>query len=141
MPLSGDLALRLDPDAAPRRVRKGECARFPGEWRTSVELPEGSVVDLNLLCARDEWSGTLAWLQLARRRLLEEFERGHLVLHLVEGALRVRATGEDEALHLGPGDSLWLHGARADDVVELLGEDDATAVVVARIEPTRGARG
>ena len=98
-------------------------------------------MDLNLLCARDEWSGTLAWLPLWRRRLLEEFERGHLVLHLVEGALRVRATGEEEALHLQPGDSLWLHDARAGDVVELLGEDDATTVVVARIEPKRGARG
>jgi len=140
VPLDRDLGLRHESTQSLRRVRRGECARFAGEWSTHVELPEGPARDLNLLCARGQWNGTLAWLPLARRRVLEEFDRGHLVLHLVEGALRVRATGAEEARQLQPGDTLWLHGARAGDAVELSGEHDATCVVVARIEPTGGAR-
>jgi len=140
MPLSGDLALRLDPDAAPRRVRKGECARFDGESTTSVELPMGPVVDLNLLVARGLWRGTLLWSPLGRRRLLEDFDRGHLVMHIVAGDLRVRVSGEDEPHDLAACDTLWLRDARPGDVVELSGLDDATTVALARIEPLRDAR-
>ena len=140
LPLDGDLCLSLGVHSKSRRVRRGECAGFAGDWPTSVELPNGPVHDLNLLCARGAWTGTLTWLSLGRRRVLEELERGHLVLHLVEGRLRVRVTGEEEPLLILPSDSLWLRDARAGDVLECTGLHDDTNLVVARVQPTPGAR-
>jgi hypothetical protein len=139
MPLGGSLLLQHGSVGAAHRVRATECCAFAGEWPTQVALPEGPTCDLNLLVARGLWTGSLAWLPLGRRRWLEEVESGHLVLHLVAGALRVRASGEEEPRHLRSGDSLWLQEGRAGDVVELAGEQDDTALVLARITPVQAA--
>lgn len=139
MPLEGTMVLMHGAVAPARRLRRAECTSFAGEWPTEVALPNGPALDLNLLLARDHWRGSLSWLPLGGRRLMEEVESGHLVLHLVAGALRVRASGEEEPHHLRSGDSLWLHEGRAGDVVELAGEQDDTALVLARITPVRGA--
>lgn len=138
VPLRSALFLRHADDAPPRRVRRGEVAIFAGEWTTTVELPEGPAPDLNLSCARGKWRGSLAWVPLGARRLLEELEQGHLVAHLVEGSLCARVTGEDEPMPLAAGDSLWVRDARAGDAIELSGEEEATTIVLARIAPAAG---
>lgn len=120
-------------DAPRRRLRRDETWRFAGEWDTTAELEGGEIADLNVLLRRDAVDGDLEVLALGERRLLVELEPEHTLFHLVEGGVRVRLPGEEEACRLAPGDTLWVHEARAGDEGELLGLLAGTRVAVLRV--------
>lgn len=131
------LVLDHGSDAPRRRLRRDEVWRFAGEWSTTASLEGGEIADLSVLLKRDAVDGDLEVLALGGRRLLVELEPEHTLFHLLEGGLRLRLPGEDEAFALGAGETLWVHEARPGDEGELLGLEAGTRVAVLRVRGKR----
>ena len=118
-------------DAPRARLRRLEPYRFAGAWATAAELPYGPVADFNVIFAPDRVQASVEPVALGARRLREALGPGHAFLHVLAGALDVRVTGEEEPFELGPGDSLWVRGARSGEELELVGrERGAEALLV-----------
>lgn len=107
---------------APRaRVRRMEPHRFAGDWPTEAELPHGPVTDFNVMVRPERVRASVQALALGARRVRETLAAGHAFLHVLEGEVVARVTGEEEPFELAAGESLWIRGLRGGEELELAG--------------------
>ncbi len=119
---------------APRaRVRRLEPYRFSGDWPTTADLVSGAVTDLNVIFRRGQIVAELEVLRLGVRRSRESLRAGQAFLHVVDGSLVARVTGEEEPFELGAGASLWMRGLRGGEELFLEGREPETEVCVIEI--------
>jgi environmental stress-induced protein Ves len=123
--------LDLDHGAAAPRAHVAPLVpyAFAGDWPTTAELAAGPVTDFNVLTRRGRARADVRVLRGCEEGELVGLGEGDTFLHLLAGTLTTRlaaATGET----LGPGDSLWIRGARPADGL-LVSGPGAVAIVVA----------
>ena len=107
---------------APRaRLRRLAPYRFSGAWPTAAELPYGPVRDFNVMFRPERVDAEVEAVVLGERRMRESLAAGHAFVHVLEGGLAARVTGEEQAFELGPGDSLWARGLRGGEELDLAG--------------------
>lgn len=122
-----------------RRLRALEPYRFSGDERTEAELAAGPVQDFNVIVSRELASADVEVLRLARRHALLELSPDHGFLHVLSGSLSARVTGEEEPFALSAGESLWIRGAREEEL-DLSGRGDDCVALLVRIGPGLGQR-
>ena len=127
------LVLTHGTDAPRARLRPLEPYLFSGDWRTEAELPEGPVVDLNVIVRCGRCSAGVEASDLGTRRLREPLEPGDAFVHVLAGGVRARVTGAEEPFELAHGESLWARGVESGDEVELAGKSAATRIVLVRL--------
>ncbi len=120
--------------SAPRaRLRPLEPYRFSGDWPTNAVLVSGAVTDLNVIFRRGRIEAELEILRLGVRRSRESLCAGHAVLHVIQGRLVARVTGEEEPYELGAEASLWVRGLRGEEELSLAGREPETEVCLIEI--------
>lgn len=129
--VTAGMGLTLEHGAsAPRaRLRPFEPHGFDGDWDTRGELVDGPVADFNVLTRRERFESEVGALRLGARRWRESFERGSVLLHVVDGPAIARFSGEDEPFVLAPGDSLFADRLGRGDELDVQSEDAHTALV------------
>jgi environmental stress-induced protein Ves len=122
--------------AAPRaRVRSFEPHRFSGDWPTEAALVGGPIEDFNVFARRGRVRAELLALALGARPARESLAAGAAFVHVLEGELRVRATGADEPYELAAGDSLRILGLRGGEELDLRGSQLRLVLVGLAPEP------
>lgn len=136
VPLDGE-GLWLDHGTrAPRaRLRTGEPYRFSGSWPTTAELVGGPVRDFNVVYRPEHASAQVEVLRLGRRRARLAAEATTVLLHVPEGALSARVTGEEQAFELPSGATLIARALLPGDELDLVGSADATRALLVRFGP------
>jgi uncharacterized protein len=118
-------------EAPSRRLdRPLEPFTFDGGWRTSCELVDGPVRDLNLMVARGKAVGSLEVLRMPTGTRLDLPVAGTVLLHLLEGALDAGGT------RLQAGETLRADGAQGQPIA-VAAAGEAVAVVATLSPPGR----
>ena len=132
--LDGDGLLLDHGSRAPRaRLRTGEPYRFSGAWPTSAELVGGAVRDFNVVFRPEHASAEVEVLRLGRRRARLVADTTTVLVHVPEGALTARVTGEERSFDLATGTTLLARSLLPADELDLVGSADATRALVVRI--------
>jgi len=125
-------------DAAPRaRLRRLEPYRFSGDWPTVAELPYGPIEDFNVLFRPERVRASVEPLALGARRVRETLGSGQVFLHVLQGVLGARVTGEEEGFTLEAGCSLWLRGLAGGEELELVGREPSLECLLVGLEAAR----
>ncbi|HTF90050.1 MAG TPA: HutD family protein [Planctomycetota bacterium] len=120
---------------APRaRLRRLDPYRFSGDWPTHCELPRGPVADFNVLARRGKFSAEVLAVPLGPRQLREAVGATQTLVHVLGGPLIARVSGEEEPFELQAGESLWLGALTPHDEIDLVGRNERSTVVVARLK-------
>ncbi len=120
-------------DAPRSRLRRFEPYRFSGDWKTNSELLRGPVADFNLLARRGKFDAQVMALALGARPLRESIGSRQALLHVLDGALIARVSGEEDPFAMARGDSLLISDCAAGDELDLAGQDPLCSVVLVRI--------
>ncbi len=121
---------------APRaRLRVGEPYRFSGAWPTTAELVGGPVRDFNVVYRPEHASAEVEVLRLGRRRARVAAESATVLLHVPEGALTARVTGEEQSFEVPTGATLLARSLAPGDELDLVGSADGTRALLVRIGP------
>lgn len=132
--LDGDGLLLDHGTRAPRvRLRTGEPYRFSGAWPTSAELVGGAVRDFNVVFRPEHASAEVEVLRLGRRRARLVADATTVLVHVPEGALTARVTGEERSFELSAGSTLLARSLQTSDELDLVGSADSTRALVVRI--------
>lgn len=122
--------------AAPRaRLRRLEPYRFSGAWPTTAELPHGPVSDFNVMFVPERVRASLQALALGVRRMRETLAAGQVFLHVLEGSLAARVTGEERSFECGAGASLWVRGLGGGEELDLAGTAPSLELLIVSLEP------
>jgi environmental stress-induced protein Ves len=137
--LRGEALVLTHGEVAPRvRLRRLEPHRFAGEWPTVAELPTGPIEDFNVMTRIGRVRAEVEALRLGRRIARERLEGTQAFVHVPQGSLSARVTGEEEAFELAAHESLLLLGLGGGEECELRGTQDGTEVLLVRLLPGSG---
>ncbi len=139
------LLLEHDGDAPRAALAARVPYRFNGDWSTIAEPVGGPVEDLNVLFDGERVQASVEVLQLGARRWRGEVcpagtsansdEAAHVLLHVCDGNLRARFTGEEEAFELHAGETLLASELVGAEELDLAGRADDTLALLITLLP------
>jgi len=124
------LTLEHGDDAPRARLRRLEPYRFSGDWSTSATLFAGPITDFNVILRRGRARAEVAALALGARRARESLRAPQVFVHVLDGALVARVTGEERPFELARRGSLWLRGLAGGEELELAGSQRASELLI-----------